>query len=257
MDTKLIEACAHLGLNPREHDGQLTVSVGSGLMKRERTIDVTEAPEEGESERWYGGIARGLLAATSEPKNSRGAALDFLDTTPRLFATVETPGFFAAAEAALGEPAWSTGFLGDLRLAYRVELDNGQRLLPESQVTGWNVHPERVYKAALSIIFHRSGYEAWSTHAYPELTVDEFQRGDGSDAARACLLELMDFHRCRSGLYFAMPTPDHLLFIDADTNRLQDFKALAHRLYEESMTPLSESIWAYEAGKLLEEPVRR
>jgi uncharacterized protein YtpQ (UPF0354 family) len=136
-----------------------------------------------------------------------------------------------------------------------MELDNGQRLLPASQVNDWDVHADRIRKAAVSIIFHRSGYHAWNTKTYDEMTVDEFQKGDGCDAARATILDMLDYHRTRSGVFFACPNPDHLIFADDEAESLSSFRKLAKRLYDESSFPLSADVFAYRDGKLIDKPV--
>jgi uncharacterized protein YtpQ (UPF0354 family) len=255
MNTILLENCTQLGLNPTLDQDTLTVSLGSGLMKREVSLTVPQPPGHVDEKQWFGSVARGVLAALAEPKNSKGKDLDFVDATSRISASLEGPGFVEAAEEVLGEPLWTRPFVGDIVLAYRIDLDNGQRLLPSSQVEDWDVHGDRIHKAAVSIIFHRSGYHAWNTKSYDEMTVDEFQKGDGCDAARATILDMLDYHRTRSGVLFACPTADHLIFTDDEEDTLSDFRKLAERLYHESSFPLSDHVFAYRDGKLIEEPV--
>lgn len=257
MNTQLVENLASLSLQPTVDGASIHVSLGQGLLRREATLEDV-SPAESDADRvWSGQAARGVLAALSEPPNSRGASLDFVDAASRIFMTLEGPGFFDAAERVLGEPVWSQDFQAGLKLAFRLELDNGQRLLPVSQVEEWGAHADRVYKAAVSIVFHRSGYEAWNQRTYDDLTVNEFCKGDGCDAARGVILDLIDFHRSRSGIYFACPTSDQLIFTDAREDDLDSFSTLTKRLFKESSFPLSSDVFAYSDGKLNPAPLRR
>lgn len=257
MNTQLVENLTALSLKPSIEGEALQVELGQGLMRREATLNTTVPAYETDLRSWSGQAARGVLAALSEPPNSRGSKLDFVDAASRIFMSLEGPGFFEGAESVLGEPVWSQDFQDGLKLAFRLELDNGQRLLPVSQVEEWGVHADRVYKAAVSIVFHRSGHESWKRRTYDDLTVDEFRKGDGCDAARGVILDLIDFHRSRAGIYFACPTSDQLIFTDARVEDLDSFATLTKRLFAESAFPLSNHVFGYSDGKLDPTPIRR
>lgn len=230
-----------------------------GAMKREARFNpealFAKLPS-GDERAIAANAARGILAVVNEPGNSRAAAMNFIDTTAVISPYAEGPGFEEGVFAAGGSAPFFQPYVGDLRLAYYVDLDDGQWLVPASHVAAWGVHPERVEKAGLSILFHRSGYERWENHLIDGVLLRRMAIGDGGDAARGTLLEMYDYHKAQTGRYFAAPDSGMMLFTDdLSDDALRVLQKVAKGAYEKSDLPLSRGIFKIEHGKLATTPI--
>ena len=184
-------------------------------------------------------FARGVAAALAEPTNSTGAEESFASAAATLTPSLEGPLFASGAFAAGADTPFLVPFAEGVAVAYQFELDLGVRLIRESQVALWGVHPNRIEKAALSILFHRS----WGAETTPV--------EDGSDAARALVLDNLFFSRCRDGLTFAAPASDALLIADGVTPQIVEAVGnAAERLSAASDCPLPVSVMRYVDGRL-------
>src|SRR5690554_2352610 len=150
MRKRILDALNALGVEPRTTLNGTVVSLRSGPQRHQATIDMAELVSrlpDGNERSIAHGVARGIIAVINEPKNSDGDAWSFIDTTPVIAPSAEGLGFEEGVAAAGGSTPFFQPYVGDLRLAYYIDLDDGQRLLTEEQVKAWKVHPERVQKA--------------------------------------------------------------------------------------------------------------
>ncbi len=200
-------------------------------------------------------FARGVYAALAEPKRSKSEDMTFVEAARTILPSLEGPLFADGVAAAGGDTPHLDAFGGDIVIAYQIELDLGVRLLSKDQVAAWGATGDRVEKAAMSILFHRS----WGRDfvAEPDTTFERFDGGDGHDAARALMLDQSAYDRVRDGLLFAVPTPDTLL-ISADTGdaSVMALAAYAASVAEAASSPLTPSVYAFERGRRQREPRR-
>lgn len=259
MEARILQAFTDLGVSPRTTPRGMSVALRMGVMKREALLDLPQAISalpKGEEAAIASNFARGVLSVINEPGNSAAESMSFLDTTPVIAPCAEGPGFEEGVLAAGGSRPFFQPYVGDLRLAYYIDLDEGQRLLTEAQVTQWGVHPERIEKAGLSIMFHRSGYQRWENHLVDGVLIHRLAIGDGSDAARGALLEMFDYYKAQSGRYFAAPESNTFLFTDELSDAsLAVIKKVAEGAYQKSTLPLSRGIFRIHKGKLTPDTV--
>ncbi len=195
-------------------------------------------------------FARGVAAALAEPTNSTGAEESFASAAATLTPSLEGPLFASGAFAAGADTPFLVPFAEGVAVAYQFELDLGVRLIRESQVALWGVHPNRIEKAALSILFHRS-WGAETTPVEDGSVIERYGLGDGNDAARALVLDNLFFSRCRDGLTFAAPASDALLIADGVTPQIVEAVGnAAERLSAASDCPLPVSVMRYVDGRL-------
>ena len=195
--------------------------------------------------------ARGIYAVLVEPKGDAGASLTFEDAARTVLPSVEGPFFRAGMECAKGTAPFATPFPGDLAVVYRVELDHGVRLLTEEQVAAWGVTPDRLAKAALSILFHRS----WDAPFLPtpeSAAILEFGVRDGLDGARALMMNQWDYDRVRDSALFSLPECDTFLFSsDVSDEGAAALRKLTFGRHASSKRPLSLDIFRFERGHIV------
>lgn len=200
--------------------------------------------------------ARGIAAALAEPRRSKAEDMPFTDAARTILPSIEGPLFAAGVELVGGGTPFLTPFGDNLTVAYAIELDLGIRTLREAQVAAWGTTADRVSKAAMSILFHRSwGLDFASVEDTP---FDAFDGRDGLDAARVLMLDQSHYDRVRDGLLFAVPN-DETLLVSQDTSDASAMALAAHarEACEASALPLSPSVFAFERGRRLPEPRRR
>lgn len=244
----------NLGAQVQPGADALCVSMRVGVQRRRAEIpwSALDALSPISDARSYAAeVARGVFAVLNEPSNSKAETLSFLDTTPSILPSAIGPGFIEGVLLAGGTQPFVQPYVQGLELAYFVDLDEGQRLLPLSQVQGWGVHPERVEKAGLSILFHRSGHERWENHLIDGVLVRRLAIGDGADGARGTLMEFFDWQKAQSGRFFAAPSSDLLLFTDdLFDETLRVFRRVVEGAYAKHELPLSSAIYRFIGGKL-------
>lgn len=248
MRDQLVPLLESLGAQVQISGSALNVSMRMGAQKQTRTIDTANLSND---RAYLANFARGIFAVVNEPANSKGGELSFLDSTPSVMPVAFGPGFLEGIHAAGGEAPFVQRYVGELQLAYFVDLDEGQRLLPASQVVEWGVHPERVEKAGLSILFHRSGWERWENHLIDGVLVRRLVIGDGADGARGTLMEFFDWQKAQSGRFFAAPSSELLLFSDDTTDEtLAVFKRVVEGAFDKHELPLSRSVFRFVSGRI-------
>ncbi len=195
--------------------------------------------------------ARGVAGVLCEPARSRDAEMSWRDATSRVLPRVELPLFDVGVRDAGGDAPFAGPDLGPLVVRYLLELDVGQRVVTAAQVDAWGVHPERVQKAAVSLLFHRTRFGDLAPTQTSE-HVDAFTVGDGLDAARLTILDAWDYPRCRAGARVAVPNPDTLL-VSRSLGEPDDdaFAALVAARHAESDEPLSDVVMRFEDGALM------
>lgn len=234
------------------------VSVEAGLGMRKRRMDVpTEAlttwlasdpprPKAGAVSYF-----RGIAAVAVAPRLARREAeLPFAQAAARILPSLEGPLFRAGAEAAGKQPVFGSETFGGLFVAHFQEVNQGRCLVTEADRERWDVTPEHLEKAALSIAYHRAAEEPLA----PVAEVEGAQRlhtGDGSDGARALLIEQLFYTAARTGFAVGVPDPDtFLLFESFDTERLGAFRELVRARYERSASPLTDEVFAFRDGAI-------
>lgn len=259
MQDRILSALEDLGLSPKTTLKGTVVSLRTGPQKHQSVLDLktlVHALPQGDARAIAHNAARGIMAVINEPKNSDGAAWSYIDCTPVIAPCAEGPGFEEGVRAAGGSTPFFQPYVGDLRLAYYIDLDDGQRLLPVSQVEAWGVHPERIQKAGLSILFHRSGYERWENQVVDGTLIRRLAIGDGGDAARGSLLELFDYPKARTGRLFAMPGQGSLVFTDTiSDDALRTLRHVVSGAYDKAREPLSTDIFMIRNGKIQSTPL--
>lgn len=259
MQTRILDALSSLGVEPKTTLKGTVVSLRSGPQRHQVIIDIPTllaSLPAGNERSLAHSVARGILAVINEPKNSDGDSWSFIDTTPVIAPCAEGPGFAEGVSAAGGSTPFFQPYVGELRLAYYFDLDDGQRLLSEAQVKAWEVHPERIEKAGLSILFHRSGYQRWESQLVDGTLIRRLAIGDGGDAARGSLLEMFDYAKAQSGRLFAMPSTGSLVFTDdISPEAYSVMRKVVDGAFEKAPEPLSNDIFLCKDGKLHPTPL--
>lgn len=201
-------------------------------------------------------FVRGVCAHLSEPDTDEGDALTFEESASTIVPSLElTSPFCLGLELAGAAPPALHPFSTSLSIAYLVELDDGIRVLTGAQVARWGTTEERLAKAALSILYHRTwGADEVATSVDG---VTALRVGDDNAAARALLLDQLDYARARRGLLFAVPTSATLLLCDdtSATGLAAMRLAIADSLRGASGDPLSDAVFRYVDGKRDATPV--
>lgn len=259
MQDRILDALRAQGIAPKTTLRGTVVSLRTGPQKHSATLDLgalEAALPDGEPRAVAHNAARGILAVINEPKNSDADTWSFIDCTPVIAPCAEGPGFLEGVRAAGGDAPFFQPYVGDLKLAYYVDLDDGQRLLTEAQVEAWGVHPERIQKAGMSILFYRSGYERWQNQVVDGTLIRRLAIGDGGDAARGSLLELFDFQKAQQGRLFAMPSQGSLVFTDVVSKEAYDvLQRVVNGAFEKAQDPLSTKIFKIQNGTLEPTPL--
>lgn len=257
-DTLFRTALSHSDLGTDEGANGLTVFAGAGLQRRSVTLskDAIEASRgELPADRGTAGaVVRGLEGVLTEPARSRGDAMGFEEAAASIAMTLERAGFAAGCLLAGGEEPLLQPLGDGLSICFRIELDHGYRVLTSAQAAAWGVHPERIYRAAVSVLFYRSGFgEAEPVDGAPGVTA--WRMGDGFDAARILVLDALDWQRARAGLHVACPHPDIALLADsADAEAVRALARVAQAEHDAAATPLRTTLYRYEKARLCIDP---
>lgn len=193
-------------------------------------------------------FARGVYAALAEPKRSGGDTLEFNDAARTVLPSIEGEHFATGVRAAGGDAPYVSAFAPGLVVTYSVELDLGVRLLSADQVAAWGATDERLAKAALSILFHRSWDYAFRPSEHEG--VRSFDATDDLNAARILMLSQSHYEDVRDGALVAIPSPGTLLLCrENDDAALARMKAAAEAEFTAAECPLSPAVFAYERGR--------
>ncbi len=237
-----------------ESDSEVLARVFDGRRGREVTLVVADvaalvAAAPGDPRAALGSFARGVAAALTEPLKGSGPPETFAGAAKCLLPTLEGPLFADGVRAAGAGSPWLRPFGSDISIAYVVELDEGFHVLTEQEVNDWAVTADRVHKASLSILFHRTSFGCFETVSEG---VEEFRMNDGHDAARALIFDMWDYHRARRGVAFCVPTPGVMLLTDDVSDPgVAALQREASTRFEASATPLSQQTYRFEDGSLV------
>jgi hypothetical protein len=202
----------------KRHDDGCACTVRDGQRARRATIRTAyfeaalAAASTGRAAAAGHAFVRGVYATLAEPATAEGAELAFEEAARTVLPSLEWGAPFAAGVAAAGgEAPYLRPFAAHVAAAYVVELDDGIRVLSAAQVASWAVTADRLERAAVSILYHRSwgGSLERGTDGVWRSTV-----ADGNDAARALMLDQWAYDVVRNGALFAVPTCDALLVAD-------------------------------------------
>jgi hypothetical protein len=193
-------------------------------------------------------FARGVTAVLSEPTNSRADEDAFVSAARSMLPTLEGPGFVLGALAAGGKRPFVQPFGSDLHTAYVIELDEGFRVVTEEQVTTWGVTADRIHKASLSILFHRTTFACFETVSEG---LECFAMRDGYDGARAHIFEMWDYHRARRGIAFTLPDCGTMLLTDdTSAHGIERLTEATSRRFADARCPLSQRVFRFVDGRL-------
>ena len=238
-------------------DDHVSVRVREGLRARAATLHlptwVGRFAEQPEAARRGArtAFARGVYAVLAEPKGDAGASVTFEESARTVLPSIEAPFFHEGVAGARGDTPFTTPFPGDLAVVYRVELDHGIRLLTSAQVAEWGCTADRLSKAALSILFHRS-WDAPFAPTPEAPSVWEFGVRDGLDGVRALMMNQWDYNRVRDTALFSLPECDTFLFSeDASESAKAALRDVTFVRYASSSRPLSADIFRFERGQIV------
>lgn len=261
MDTfrAVLDALSARGLRPQEEfDRSARFVAGLGARRQEVVLvaSACEAPRDVDSMAWSASFSRGFLAQWRHRDPRDPAKRSFVDAAGSLVATLEGGGFRAGVLAAGGPEPWLWPLTAGVDIAFYQEVEDGLCLLSGDRVRSWGVSEERVYKAALSVLFYKTSYAAPERVAM-DADYETYRVGDGFDAARALLLEMLDYGRARAGLLFAVPDAEELLFVpDLGGDHAEAFGRFVEQRFAAAKEPLSDGVFRVLCGAMCPERVR-
>lgn len=183
--------------------------------------------------------ARGLELVLSEPARSDAHTWDFVRCASTLMPQWERPAFAEGARDA-GHPAFAVAAPAGLIQVYIIELTQGVRLIDAAQVERWGAHPNRLDRAGLSILYHR-------TRHHEPAPVEELAgayrlaTGDGHDAARTQLFEIMP--PSAPEVMVAVPDQNTVVWVDAtDSSAVEALAAWASSRFATTDNALTPSL---------------
>lgn len=207
-----------------------------------------DAPNPLHARRLLSSFADGVAAAALAPRQVSMQELAFETAAGRLLMRLEGPLFLEGVRAADSEQPISQPWHDGLHIVYWLDLDRGQRPLPQSRFTAWNITLDQLHCAARSILFYRSR-DAAPTPLPDFPSVERLSLGDGFDAARALVLEEIAWERAADGLRLAIPDASSLL-IQPLSSPPADLSAAAAALYTSTHHPLSTTCFLQHGSKL-------
>jgi len=256
LHTDLIAALDHLRLAAVADGDNLTVEAGTGRRQARRSIGLDGLAARidahpAQRRAAVAGFASGVAGVVKAPHDLLAASWGFVEAAGRLVPAIEHATFGLGVIAAGGEPPWTVEFVGELVVAYYLELDRGVEILTRSRFEGWAVTPDRVTCAGRSLLCHKT--MSGGLEPFEATGLEAYRFGDGYDAARALVMADVDYQRCRSGVLFAIPHP-HILLVRSPTkdgDALDGFQRAVDRLYEEARYPLSRALFAIEEARTI------
>ena len=244
------EALTKAGLSVLFKKEQIQVSLGGALRRRVgqfSIFDFQEAIGDGDLAS-VASVARGIYAALNTPILSKSdTPISFREAAAVISPSLESGRFAAGVGLLSDEKPYLLPFFDGMKCAYFIEQNTGNKLLNVSDVTRWNMHSERIEKAAASILYHRTAY--WrepESISLDDITLIRYKIGDGFDAARATILEELDFHRWRAGFYFAVPDSDTLWITKKhELNEKEQFllQKRVENAFNQAEAPLSRALY--------------
>ncbi len=183
--------------------------------------------------------ARGMELVLSEPARSDAHTWDFVRCASTLMPQWERPAFAEGARDA-GHPAFVVPASCGLIQVYLIELTQGVRLIDAAQVARWGAHPDRLNRAGLSILYHRTRHH--EPMPFEELPGGQrLATGDGHDAARIQLFEIMP--TATADVMVAVPDQKTLVWVDSsDSSSVETLAAWAASQFAAADTALIPSL---------------
>jgi hypothetical protein len=219
----------------------------SALTPHQTSADPSPTPST-DPRRLISGFADGVAAAVLAPRQVSMQELSFEASAGRLLMRLEGPLFIDGMRAADAEEPIHQPWHDALSIVYWLDLDRGQRPIPSTRFKAWNVTLDQLHCGARSLLFHRSRDIAPEPlPAHP--TVARLHLGDGFDAARALVLEEIDWQRAADGLRLSVPSPDTLL-VQALSAPLSDLADATAALYAATERPLSAQLFNQRGSRL-------
>ena len=196
---------------------------------------------------------RGVALGLSAPCLPVAHKTDFPVAAATLTSLLDTPAFARGFYAITGESLVSWPLNRHHTLYFVFEGRDRRFAITEPLRETWSVHPERIERAAASMLLHRTraDFRAVENAAYP---MERAYHGDGADAARLTILATHLFDQARRGLMMAAVTPDHLFVAPLDEAGAGAFAEAAFSHAEASHRSLPTVIYLIEQGTLLLEP---
>ncbi len=237
-------------------NGTLQATSGRGPSKRTTPLDlsalerfVVDHPDAGHK-RAAAGFAAGVAAVHDEPVRSKADQWGFVECAGRLSPSLQYQTFEHGHVAACGHRPWLLDFSDDLRVAYSIELDRGRRTLTRPQYEGWNVTEDRITAASRSLLFYKTAQDAMhgKFEPHPPSGGQFYSLADGYDAARALIIQDLDYQRARRGIIFAVPHQDILLLRNTtdDNQALAQFTQAVQEAFDASQYPLTTQLYTYD-----------
>ncbi len=235
------------GLTCEPIGNTLNVIGNKGIHANRVNVDPKHSLQMDAREHWF--YTRGLYQVLSQPKKAIVKKWKFRLSAASLLPSVETLSFVKGVEDASGSPALFRPLFDDLVICYGVRWDRGIHIITRAQFQTWGVSEDRVYAGARSMLYHHSEHVKWTKS---DEGLSQFQKGDGSDAARFMILEDMFYGDIEADFRFSIPSPDSLITNYSPSDR--DKVALDQDAFEENRASydhplLCDAIFAFEKGK--------
>jgi hypothetical protein len=245
------ELLARLSLSTDATAEGLVVLAGRGLSARRTTIPEARlhaVSDMGAADRaaW----ARGVEAVLAEPGRSDAHTWEFVRCAATLLPQWERPAFAIGAGDA-GAPPFSAPAPAGLIRVYFFELTQGVRLLSAEQAALWGAHPDRLDRAGLSILYHRTRHHE-PTPSDAAAGALALWTGDGHDAPRVLLFEIAPPEHSR--VYAAVPDQNTLVWVDGqDAGAVAELREWASVRFGQSSDPLTDQLIDIVDGRPLSE----
>lgn len=201
-----------------------------------------------------GAVARGIALALAAPCLPAAFKFDFASAAATITSILDTPGFARGFNAFSDSPATAWNLNRHHTLYFVFEGRDRRFAVTESLRAAWAVEPERVERAAASMLLHRTRADFRPVEDSP-FPMERAFHNDGADAARLTVVATHLFDRARKGLMLVAPTPDHLFVAPLDRAAVDAFAAAAFGREEVKLRALPPVVYLIEAGTLNSEPL--
>ncbi|TXD37636.1 hypothetical protein FRC98_08075 [Lujinxingia vulgaris] len=251
----IAESLRLANLQPSEVAGTFNVAMGRGPSARKANVDpgalieLLQQSDDDQIKPLISGFVSGVEHALLEPRHSKAAEWNFVESAGALMPIYQPPSFPMGVEAVHGQPAWVQCVSDEVVCAFVIRISPGLRVVTADQFERWGATGDRVFSGARSMLFHRT--RELQTRQFEDfLHVRRLHAGDGHDAARAMVYADAFYTQVGPGLRFSMPSPDHLLVIhEAGEGNLEQLRAATDEVFETSDTPLSRAIFGFERSR--------
>jgi len=173
-----------------------------------------------------GAFLRGVAFALAAPCLPAASKFDFVSAAASITSLLDTAAFGRGYAAIAGEPLVAWPLNRHHTLYFVFEGRDRRFAITDRLREEWTVHPERIERAAASMLLHRTRAEFRTVEgaAFP---MERAFHGDGADAARLTILATHLFDRARHGLMMAAASPDHLFIAPLNLDAADAFAQAA------------------------------